>query len=349
MAINVLTQFKKPTEKGFVAASYTDMWCGKEYDWSGENAITTLELLNGSLNDYNLSGGLDRTGTIHDVQDIKRTYPITQMKSFREFFDGIHINDTGFIRKATVYMKQLVDFLLTPYVDKYRMKTWANGAGLGYLNTTQLTKQTVVEAILAGLAEMDDEGVPTEGRCIFIRSDIAVKTRLANELQYSQNWTDKTIVKGKIAEIGGIPVVSVGRNRMPQGVEFMIKFKNASADPFVLRNMKTHQDPPGRFGVEMNALFYFDSFVLGSKCNGIYVYAESDMQAAVTYTLSGTSLTLTSSGGTIKYTKDGSNPKNSSTSETYSAALTVASGDHIRAYASASNKLNSYITDYTVE
>lgn len=349
MAINLITQFKKPAEKGFVAASYTDAWAGKNYDWSGENAITTLELLPGNLNNYNLSGGADRTGSIHDVEDIKRTYPITQKKSFREFFDAIHIHDTGFIRKATEFMKQMNDYKLVPYVDTYRLNAWANGAGLGAYNATQLTKATVVEAILKGLAAMDDAGVPTEGRVIFIRSDIAVATRLANELQYSQNWTDKTIVKGKIAEIGGIPVVSVGKNRMPKGVEFLIKFKNASADPFAIKNVKAHQDPPGRFGVEMDGLYYFDSFVLGSMCDGVYVYAESDMQAAVTFSLSGTSLTLTSSGGTIKYTKDGSNPKNSSTAATYSSAITVASGDRIRAYAAGNGKLNSFVTEYEVQ
>lgn len=351
--INVLDMFKKPVESGFAKDSITDAYCGKNtYTWSGANSISTLELLNGNLNDYNLSGGADRTGSIHDVQDVKRTYVLPTPKAFREFFDDIHVHDTGFIRQATVYMKQMTDNVCTPYFDRYRLSQWANGAGLGTLNSTQLDKDTVVKAILNASAEMNDVGVPSNDRVCYIRSDIGVELAVSGVLTNSQAWIDKRIIRGKIGEIDGMPIVSTPKSYFPDdGIEFMIKYRNATADPFELRKMKTNEDPSGRFGTEMEGLFYFGSFVLGSMSNGVYVYAASGVLPAPTISVSSNVVTISAgsgvSGTTIKYTTDGSDPKTSNTAQTYSSTITITADTKFRAYQSKTGSVNSPIKEYT--
>jgi len=89
--------------------------------------------------------------------------------------------------------------------------------------------------------------------------------------------------------------------------------------------------------------------VLDAKVNGIYVHGKDGVVAVPTVSMSGAAATLAcaTSGAAIKYTLDGSNPKNSATAATYSAAVTLAAGQTIRFYASKAGLVNSCIVEKT--
>lgn len=96
--------------------------------------------------------------------------------------------------------------------------------------------------------------------------------------------------------------------------------------------------------------YIHDSFVLGQKINGLYVYGAT---ASVTTTptisvASGGEVTLTSSGATkIYYTLDGTNPKNSDTVQTYDSGSkpNAPAGTVVKAYAETTSKLNSGVAE----
>ena len=97
--------------------------------------------------------------------------------------------------------------------------------------------------------------------------------------------------------------------------------------------------------------FMHDAFVIGTKVNGLYVdVAAANVQATPTIAKSSSTWTITSSGATaIKYTTDGTDPKTSSTAQTYSDALSgLASGTVIKAYATKTGALNSCVAEFTV-
>ena len=72
------------------------------------------------------------------------------------------------------------------------------------------------------------------------------------------------------------------------------------------------------------------------------------MAAMPTAQFSATKLTLTStdSGAVIKYTTDGTNPKQSATAQTYSSPLSNITGKKVLFYAEVSGKINSPIGSY---
>jgi hypothetical protein len=310
---------------------------------SGVNSINVWTILTDELNDYDATASANRFGTPSEVQDELNTYVLTRKRSFSKTIDATNTQDQMFIKKASAYLKQVWDERYVPENDTYRLKTWANGAGLGTVGAA-LTKSTIIEAMLNACAELDDACVPQENRVIFVRTDVSVKCKLATELAGNRDWTNKAIVKGQITDLNGTPIVEVPKSRMPVGVEFIIKYKNASADPSKMHMLRSHDDAPGIAGVLLEGLCRYDSFVMANKADGIYVYSVGGV-AAPTIAVSAGKVTITGTG-TVKYTTDGSNPKVSSTAQTYSAAFTISKNSKIRAYSAEAGKLNSAIASF---
>ena len=77
---------------------------------------------------------------------------------------------------------------------------------------------------------------------------------------------------------------------------------------------------------------YFDAFVIGAKCDGVYAaFASANVVAAPSISISSHSATVTSASGvTFYYTLDGTDPRYSSSSMTYSSAVTTVSGQTIK-------------------
>ena len=345
--VNLAEKYADKLDERFVKGSLTDAFVGTDYDWEGVNAIKVWTLDTPELSNYDLSKNSNRFGEPSEVDDELSTYTLTQKKSFTKTFDATYVQDQNFKKKSAAYLKQMWDERYVPAIDAYRLNVWANGAGLGVLNATELTKDTIMEAVLKAHAALDDADVPTENRATFIRADVAVACKLASEMANNQNWVDKAVVKGKIAEINCSPVVTVPTGRMPTGVEFMIKYKRATADPVKLRLLRANDNAPGIAGTLMEGLVRYDSFVLSQKADGIYVYAQNGVAAEPTISASGTIATATS-GAAIKYTVDGSNPKTSGTAVSYTAAVTAGSGSKIRAYAHKEGLIDSPIASFTV-
>ena len=348
MAINLATEYSTRLDERFKKKSLTDAWCGHNYDWTGSNAISVWTLEDPEIHDYSPTG-TNRYGTPTEVEDELNTYTLTRKRSIAKTMDINNIQDTKNVRKVNAYLKSAWDNKYVPEIDKYRLLRWANGAGLGKVNSTALTKATVIQALLEANAALNNELVPNDNRVCFVTETLAVQTRLADDLKNNESFTTKAIINGQVARLVGMPIVAVPDSYMPSGVEFMIKWKNASADPMKLKQLLAHHNPPGVAGYLIEGLVRYDAFVLAQKANGIYVYAKSGVCAVPTATLATNELTLASSdSGTIKYTTDGSNPKTSETAATYTTKFSVASGDRIRMYASKSGMVDSAIAEYVV-
>lgn len=336
MSVNLASKFETKLDERYRLQSRTDRYCGTNYSWEGVNAIKVWTLDSPTLFDYTTTGGNRFTGgnAPTEVDDELNTYTLTKKRSFAKTFDVTNVQDQMFVKKAAAYLKQVWDERYVPEIDKNRLSTWAVNAGQGIVDSTALTKSTIIEAILKGHAALDDAFVPSENRATFVRSDVAVATKLATELANNQNYTGKAIIRGQIGEINGSPIISVPKSIMPKGVAFMIKYKQASADPMKLRMLRANNDAPGIAGTLMEGLCRFDSFVLSNKAEGIYIYANDSFAPHVVAAFSAGTLTMTATNKTkLYYTTDGSNPKTSDTKAEYTTAVAITTGTVIKAYA----------------
>lgn len=353
MAVNLFNKYSTKLDERFSQKSLTEAWCGHDYDFDGVNSITVLTANPMAMHNYGVAANgtavaANRyTGGIapDEVQDEAATYALRKGRSFGGTVDITNSQDQMDVKKANRLLKQQWDEVVVPEIDAYRLSTWANGAGSAVINSTALTNQTIIRQLLVGGSVLNNHHAARENRVCFVTETMAVETKLASELNNNESYTSKAIINGEIARMNGMSIVAVPDDYMPAGVEFMIKWKRASADPMKLRKLLVHKDPPGVGGSLMEGLVRYDSFVLAQKAYGIYVYGQSGIVAQPTASLSSSKIALatTTAGATIKYTTDGSNPKTSPTAQTYSTTLTVESGKTLRAYAFKSGMLNSGI------
>jgi len=189
--------------------------------------------------------------------------------------------------------------------------------------------------------------VPRKNRVFFVPTTVAIETKLSDELKYNPAFTSNAVINGLVNIIDGTPVVTGPDDLFPAGVNFVLKYKNATVDPMKLRLLRVITNSENVAGSIMQGLIRYDSFVLAQKADGIYIHAKDGMVAAPTVTVSGgqATITTTTSGATIKYTIDGTNPKTSATAEVYTDPVDISTAKMVRAYAYKDGMLSSPITN----
>lgn len=351
MAINLATKYSSKLDERFKAQSFTEAWTSKDYDFDGVKSVKIYSTNKVGINDYNRNadGGTDRFGTAKELGDTVQILTMRKDRSGTFLIDKGNRVDQLNVKDVNRKLKEVWDEEIIPEVDAYRFAEWANGAALGVINATALTKSTIIEAIVAANTAMNNARVPKKGRACFITETNYGKIQLADQIIAIEKLGLKAVANGVVGVISGFQLVPVPDDLLPAGVNFICKWKKASVDPMKLKTLRAHKDPPGVDGDKGEFRFYHDAFVLGNKAAGIYVHAASGVQATPTGSVSNGKLTLTSANATkIYYTDDGSNPKSSETRKEYSAAFDVTSGQHIRAYAAKTGSVDSGILEYDV-
>ena len=354
MAINLMKEYSTLLDNRFKTKSLTESHCGHDYSWDGVNSIVVYTLDNMAVQDYALTGANRFTGGNFptNIGDEANTYTLQKKRSFGGIIEGVQNMDQKSIKKANALLKQTWDEVMVPEIDQYRLKTWMDGAGLTRIDSA-LAKGTVIEALLTAQAALNNKLVPRDGRVCFVTETLAVKCKLASELINNQPFTSKALVNGEVTRLGGMPIVAVPDSWFPSGIEFMIKYKRATADPTKLKMLRALNQVQGVYGTVLEGLTRYDSFVLANKANGIYVYGTSgSIVTPGTISVSNSKLTLTgaTASADFVFTTDGSNPKVSDTAATLTSGTTAApaSGTLIKVAGSKTGMVDSGIVEYVI-
>lgn len=281
MAINLAAKYESKVAERFSIGSRTDAYAGHDYEFTGVKTIKIYSVDTVPLVDYTRDG-VNRFGIPSELGDTVQELTLTQDKGFTYTIDAGNAGEQFNIKGANNSLKRQIDEVITPHIDAYRLSAWANGKGLSegfeVLSSTDgsLAKNTIIEKIYNGAAAMSDAKVPENNRVIFIPELEFVKFKLSEVVMGGgSNLTDENIRRGYKGTINGMSVVTVPASLFPEGVNFIIKYKGASVDPMKLKKYKIHKDPPGISGDLVEGRIIFDSFVLDSKCKGIYVSRQA--------------------------------------------------------------------------
>jgi hypothetical protein len=230
--------------------------------------------------DY-IRSGTQRFGAVTELGDTKQELTMSQDKGFTFSIDAGNAAEQFNIKQANACLKREIDEVVTSEVDTYRLTKWAAGNGLtsGHTILTMkdgtLAKNTILTAIFTASATMSDNKVPRTDRTIYIPELTYVLFKLSDAVMGVDSIGAENIKTGYRGTIDGMRVVTVPSSMFPAGFNFIIKQKNATVDPFKLKNFRVQKNPMGVDGDVVEGRYIYDSFVLDSKCKGILVSSTS--------------------------------------------------------------------------
>lgn len=352
MAINLAAKFSDKIAEAYSKESFIKGRLANNYNFTGAKTVQIATPVTVAPTDYTRSGS-NRYGNPVEMQDVVQEMTLGYDRSFAITIDkGNNADQMGIKAASKMLALQIKEQMIPDYDTKCFAKLLANAGKINAVST-DISDSNIVDRIMAGTAHMDDELVPSDGRTLFINPTAFACLKTASEWIGIDSLGEKSLAKGIVGEFDGMAVVKVPAKRLGAGVNFIIVHKNAAEAPVKLDDTKLHQDPPGLSGNLLEGRSYFDCFVIGARCEGVYADVDSDsitVCAAPTQTTSGTTMTLasTTASATFIYTKDGSDPRFSKSAVATASTLTVASGDVIKAVAVKSGTIQSAVSSFTV-
>lgn len=276
-AINLASKYDQKVAERFKLGSKTDGGAGNDYQFTGVKTIKIYSIDTVPLTNYTRSGTA-RFGNLTELGDTVQELTMEQDKGFTFSIDAGNAAEQFNIKQANAALKREIDEVITPHIDQYRLASWASGKGLSTGNTVLssndgvLTKANIVEAIFTAGAKMSDEKVPNANRTLYIPELTFVKFKLADVVMGgADSLTAENVRRGYRGTIDGMQVITVPASLFPANTNFIVKYKGATVDPFKLKNYRVHKNPMGVDGDVVEGRILFDSFVLDTKCKGIYV------------------------------------------------------------------------------
>lgn len=333
MAVNYTTKYAGRIAERFHKRSITDAACGQDYSFVGAKTVKILSVNTAQEVPYNRNAGSNRFGDPKNLDDEVQELTMTQQPAFTFVIDALDSSDQAIDNAAGKALRRQLDEVTVPGMDKYRLRKWVEGANIQKVLTTAPTKTTIVEAILDVNAAMTDALVPLESRTLYIPTQQYKLLKQNPDFISVDALGKEALARGVVGEVDGCRVVPVPKGYLPEGVYFLIKYKGSTVDPVKLQQYDVLRKVQGYAGPVVQGVTYYDSFVLGARGDGLAVCGTGALiLAAPVMTIANHAVTITAvEGVTFRYTLDGSNPRYSSTAQVYSSAVTLSSGQTMRA------------------
>lgn len=332
---NLTIKYADKIAERFHAKSRTKGRFSNKYKFIGAKTVRVYSLNPVPMNTYTRGRNYNRYGDPTDVSDTIQEMECTQQDSFSAILDKT-ISVDQCIEKAGAFLRVQTDEAVVPKMDTYVFGRVAEMAGCIVGSGTALTEDNIIKRMNAARTYLANHNVPSVNLTWYVGAT-AYGLLLENKWFMSlEKMGTKAIASGHVGTIFGHPVIEVPDDMMPAGVNFMLVHKDAVIAPIKIDDVKVHQDPPGIAGDLVEGLYYYDAFVLGAKCDGVYVDVTTGAVTVAAAPTVGTDGKITvASGMTCKYTTDGSDPRYSASAVTITATTSAGvagSGVTVKAY-----------------
>lgn len=341
MAINLHDRWEKKAVQAFTTGSLLASRLNKDHSWTGVKTIKLSSIDTTDPVDYNrgdITTGASAYGPIKEVTDTVQELTVTQDKGWGKKIDRGNAGEQEEIKSASLVFAAQMRERDIPQAEKYAFLRLIQLAGKVVGTATDISKANICDRIDAGIVYQRGKSVPEEDKTLFMPSAVYTMLAATGRTLYSRGLAEKSFVNGQVDQYGNCAIVLVPDDRWPTGANFMIVSKSAATMPYKLTESETCEGGMLFSGTGLKARYIYDLFVIGRKCDGVYVDIDTDVMAKVADPAIAAAtgvVTCATAGATIKYTVDGTDPRYSSTEQVIASGGTASStaGTVIRAYA----------------
>lgn len=334
MAVNLAVKYHPQLVKKFTAESFLAGRTNQSYDFNGVKSITVTSIVTIATGAYDRTASSNRYGTPTELQDTIQEMTMTQDRSFSFIIDKGNNSDQMNIKKAGEALDEQLKEVNIPEMDAYAFSVFFKKAGK-IAGISAPSASTIIGLMADAIKWMVNNRIGKDNLTFFIGATYYNILRLSTEVIAIDPMAEKSLGKGIVAHFMGVPIAELPDDLIPTNAFFMLAHRTPMVYAMKFKTLKINLNPQGIDGVLVEGRHYYDAWVLGQKANGIYSAVNSSyVQATPTITPTGASHAITSASATsILYTLDGSDPRYSKTAIVYSGAVTLTSGQTIKACA----------------
>jgi len=281
-SIALVTKFQPLLDEIYQAATLTSDLESTEVQFDGSQTVKVLKVTTGGLNAYSRNDGFTKGATTATWESMT----LTQDRGTEFNVDAMDDEETlGQTFAAT--MGQFIRTQVVPEVDAYRFAAIA--AKTTPVTTAITTGASLLAAIEAGEAKLDEDEVPTEGRVLYItptnyqllKSALATSGGLQRivagtvDMNFS-NFDGMKVVKVPTGRFHTVCTIGTG-GFTPAGVVMNFIIADPTAVIAINKHIRLRVFAPEQ-NQTMDAYkfqyrIYHDCFVYDNKVKGLYVHA----------------------------------------------------------------------------
>ena len=313
MGKNYAEKFSPKVVERFKQKSYTGGMASQAYDWDGVKTVKVYSVDTAPLYDYNRNAMTDsRFGPLTDLTDHLQTMPVEQDKSFHYAIDaGDNAEQMG-VKNANKSLTRQMDEKIYPYLDKFNFAKWIKEAGQAIVFNAAVTPNNALDGLYDATEALDEEAIPDEGRRLYVTTAFMKNLKKNPMFVYTDKLAGDSMVKGKIGELDGMPIIQVPKKYFPDGIEALVFFKEAALAPMKLQHYKIHDQTTNVDGQEVTGRILHDAFVLDGKAKAMVPICDSTVTRTAAPTVANNGA-INFIGMKVFYTYDGSDPRCSGT------------------------------------
>ncbi len=257
-------------------------------DFTGANEVKILKVSTTGLGDYSRTDGYPKG----DITASWETLKLTQERGKELNIDRMDNEETLGMVFGTVTGNFLNEQVI-PELDAYRFAKYASCDGILTTEGEELDSENILAAIDQAVKAMNEAEVPTEGRKLFISSDL--KPALNGAL--SRQWGSDEVVNSVLSGYNNMPVIYVPKSRFytditlndgtsswgytaaegAKNINFMIIYPNAvvQAKKFAMPKIFSPDENQDKDMWKFQFRMYHDALVLDNKKCGIYLHKSA--------------------------------------------------------------------------
>lgn len=275
--MDLVTKYLPYVDELFTKESKKSMLTNQDLNWTGAHTVKVYKVTTANMNDYGRTGAAQgnwsRYGQVQDLDATTEEFTLRNDRSFTFVVDKLDKDETsGQLAAASALARQVREVVI-PEVDTYVYGVMVKEAGHKPA-AIELTSENIYTEIIKANTELDNADVPETGRVLVVTPDVYLRMKQCKDITMETDIGNDMRLKGVIANLDGLIVTKVPKNRLPADFGFMIAHPVATVAPTKLEDYKTHEDPPGISGELVEGRICYDAFVLGNKAKAIYYQAQ---------------------------------------------------------------------------